>query len=207
MTNAQKRLERSIRITPRADRDRHVPEWSHDLAAAAEHSDEAAREVSKGARAVAWTLRRRQVERALTGGSGVAVAVVAWSVILLLGVTAFLLGGPVLVLVVLIGAGVLIVLAKAGSPTHWSHRMMLVSAAAWLVCTIYFWWAWGVAFEAEDAMRPVPNAARYDGAALLLGLIAFAGFVASVVVAVVRGRRPMPTKTGPDGTRIAPPGP
>lgn len=207
MTNAQKRLERSIRITPRADRDRHVPEWSHDLAAAAEQSDEAAREVSKGARTVAWTLRRRQAERALTGGSGVGGAVWAWSGIVVLGGAAFLLGGPVLVLMLLVGAGVLAVLGKAGSPTHWSHLLMLVSAAVWLVCTVYFWWAWGVAFEAEDAMRPVPAAARYDGAALLLGLVAFAGFVAAVVVAVVRARRRAGARTSPGGMSAAPPGP
>ena len=55
-------------------------------------------------------------------------------------------------------------------------------------------------------MRPVPCAARYGGAALLLGFVAFTGFVAPVVVAVVRARRRPGTRTSPDRPLSAVPG-
>ena len=59
--------------------------------------------------------------------------------------------------------------------------------------------ACNIVLQKESARRPNPYAD-------LLGFVAFTGFVAPVVVAVVRARRRPGTRTSPDGPLSAVPG-
>jgi hypothetical protein len=189
MTKAEKGVERAIRLTPAADRDRWEPEWRGDLHAAQQQGATAAAEVSRGARRVAWRLRRRQVERIFTGDRGLLVAMGAWLLVIVAAVAAFLFGGPVLALVALGFMVLAVVLALAGSPNHWSHWLMVTSAVVWLACSAFFWWSFGAAVDAADAFQPQPDLVRWGGPAFVLGGVAFLGMCASVVVALVRAAR------------------
>jgi hypothetical protein len=189
MSGARKRLDRAIRITPPEERIRRVPEWEGDFAVATSLDADSAAEVARGAEAIAWTLRRRQVERVLTGSAGAGSTVGAWLAITVLAVAAFVLGGPVLLLLLLVMATVGLVLLKAGSPSHWSHRLMVASVAIWLPCTGFVWWALGEQFDAADESRDPTGPAQWLGAGLLIGTAAFIGIVLSVIIAVSRGKR------------------
>ena len=189
MSKAERGVERAIRLTPAADRERWEPEWRGDLHVAQQEGTAAAAEVGKGARRVAWRLRRRQVERIFTGDRGVLAALGAWLLVGVAAVAAFLFGGPVLALVALGFMVLAVVLGLAGSPNHWSHWLMVTSAAVWLACSAFFWWTFGAAVDAADAFQPVPDLVRWGEPAFLLGCTAFLGMCASVVVALVRAAR------------------
>jgi hypothetical protein len=189
MSKAEREVEWAIRMTPVADRDRWEPEWRGDLQAAQQDGPAAAAEVSKGARRIAWRLRRRQVEGIFTGGSGLPAAAGAWLLVAVAALGAFLFGGPLLAIVALLFLALAVVLGLAGSPNHWSHWLLVVSAVVWLACSAFFWWAFGASVDAADAFQPEPDLVRWAGPAFLLGGMAFLGMCASVVVAVVRAAR------------------
>lgn len=187
-SSSRRRLDRAIRITPTADRERRVPEWEGDFADASAAGGDAAAQVAKGAESVAWTLRRRQVEHVLTGSAGLGAAAAAWLGVGVVGIGAFLLGGPVLLLLVLSLAVIGFVLLNAGSPNRWSHRLLAAAVPIWLGCTGFVWWALGEQFDAADEMRPVTGAARWGGAVFAVGLAAFVVIVVAVSITIIRAR-------------------
>lgn len=189
MTTAGRRLERAIRVTPRSERERRSVEWRGDYAVAVQESPRAASEVSKGALRVAWALRRRQVEAVLTGASGPWRALTCWVLLLVLAVAAFVFGGPILLTLLLVTAGLAVVLGKAGSPSVWSHWLMVGSALTWVACFGYVWWVLGERVDAADEFRAVSPAADWGGLAVIVGLVAFGGCILSVVLSVSRSRR------------------
>jgi hypothetical protein len=72
------------------------------------------------------------------------------------------------------------------NPWRATDLVMLGTLMLWLVCTVAFWWLWGVGFDAADANQPLPAVARWTGPSLLVGLGAFVTFWAAFVVSVVR---------------------
>lgn len=189
MGSADKRLARAIRVTPSADRARRVPEWEGDYAAASARGARSARQVARGAEKVAWELRRRQVERLLTGAAGAGRALTAWLGLAVVACAAFLFAGPALltliVILILVGA----VLLKAGSPSHWSHRLLMASGVVWIACSGFVWWATGERINAADDMRPESRLAALGGPVFVAGLLAFIAMIACVLIAVKRANR------------------
>src|SRR5438128_1063799 len=125
MDRNERRLQKAIRRLPRDDRARYGEEWRSDIAAAG--GPEEARQVSRGALAMATHLRLRHGGRALFGLLGAGPAVLGWCIVTVAGVGAFLLGGAILVLGLLLAGALVAVMASSGVHTHWSHAIMVGS--------------------------------------------------------------------------------
>lgn len=188
MTHPTQRIDRAIRLTPRADRSRYAAEWRHDLAAADAHGLPP-RDVERGAMRLAVHLRARQIEALLLGGRGVALALRSWLALLALLVLSGLLGGIVLLITLVVLVVLVVVLARAGTPSHWSHWLMVISVVTGAASAAFFWWALGAAIDAADAMTPAPPAVAWAGAALVLFAFSAVALVASALVAAYRERR------------------
>jgi hypothetical protein len=187
MTRAERRLERAVWVTPASQRSRYEHEWRGDLAAAAQQGlDEDG--VSRGAMGMAVRLRVREIERLLLGGRGLVAAVLAWAVLLVVLVAAFLLGNVVLVGAVLLVGAVGVVLARAGTPSHWSHWLMVASVLVMATSVAFVWWVAGVKIEAADSGTPEPPIAAWGGTALLLLAASLVAFVGSAIFAARRER-------------------
>jgi hypothetical protein len=196
VTEPSERLRRIARLAPASDRERYVEEWRGDLESAAVAGLEP-RDVLRGARKMAVRLRGRQVERALLGGRGVGVALGAWACVLAALIVAGVLGGPVLALVV-VGLVLLVVLfARAGLPSAWSHWTMVVSIVVGLGALVVIFWSMNAAVDAEDALRPEPPIAAWTGPAMIVFVACVCGVAGSAVVAARRERR---LRDSPDQT-------
>lgn len=183
MSRAERRLNRAVRITPAEDRDRYASEWRGDLSSAAELGI-SPREVARGAIRVAWRLRAGRWGRILIGAEGGGRAAVAWVLVVASLPVAFLilpalwLGLPVAMMVVLR-------LARQG-PWRVTDGVMLGTAVLWLLCTVVYWWLWGVGFDAADALQPQPEVMKWCGPSFLVGLGSFITFWATFVASVIR---------------------
>jgi len=187
MTDHTQRIDRAIRVTPREDRSRYAAEWRHDLAEA-QAQGMPPRDVERGALRLAVDLRARHVGRLLLGGRGWRRATGAWLALLGGLVVAGLLPlGAVITLLVLLG--LVVILARAGAPSHWSHWLMVTSIVTGAASGAFVWWAAGVKIDAADAMTPEPAAAAWGGAALVLFALSALILVASAVVSATRERR------------------
>ena len=188
MSDRSLRLERAIRVTPREDRRRYEAEWRNDVAEA-EVNGLAPRDVERAAFRLAVDLRARYVGRLLLGGRGWLRAVGAW--LALVGglvVTGVLLPfGAVFFALILLG--LVVVLARAGTPSHWSHWLMVASIVTGAASAAFVWWVAGVRIDAADAMTPEPPAAAWGGTALIVFLASGVALVASAVVSATRERR------------------
>lgn len=188
MTDHTQRIDRAIRVTPREDRSRYAAEWRHDLAEAQAHGIPP-RDVERGAWRLAVDLRTRHVGRLLLGGRGWRRAAGAWLALLGGLVVAGLLLPLGAVITVLVLLGLVVILARAGTPSHWSHWLMVVSIVTGVASGGFVWWAAGVKIDAADAMTPEPAAAAWGGAALVLFALSALMLVASAVVSATRERR------------------
>ncbi len=188
MTDAGGRVERAIRWAPEEDRARYAEEWRHDMAAAAAlgRSED---EVARAATRLSVDLRLRWWARVLLGGTGAAKALVAWTGLLALVAAAFVLGG----IVVLLLAGVVVVLvvalARSGTPSDWSHWLVVIAISVGVCSGAFVWWAAGAKIDAADSFAAEPPAAAWGGAALLVFLASGVLLVVAAVVAVRRERR------------------
>lgn len=188
MITAHRRLERAIKLAPPAERDRYAEEWRYDMAACEREGGDPT-QVSRGALTVAVRLRARQVERSLVGASGAWAAIAAWALVTTTLILAFLLGNLLLAFAVVVVGSTMLILAHSGSPSHWSHALLVASALVGLCSASFVWWALGVRIDADDAGSAVPSAASYGGLALvLLGLSAI-GFAIAVTIAAIRAQR------------------
>lgn len=188
MTGNTQRIDRAIRVTPRDDRDRYEAEWLHDLAEA-ESNGHSPRDVERGALRVAIGLRARQIERVFLGRRGAAAAIGAWLGLLGLLVLADILGSLVVVVAVLVIVVLVGVMARAGTPSHVSHWLMVTSVALGSVSAAFVWWAAGAKIDAADAMTAEPGAAAWGGVALIVFAFSSVTLIASAVIAVARERR------------------
>jgi hypothetical protein len=55
-----------------------------------------------------------------------------------------------------------------------------------VVCTVAFWWLWGVGFDAADANLQMPDVMRWEGPSFFAGLGAFVTFWVFFAVSVIR---------------------
>lgn len=184
MSRAERRLARALRIAPAADRDRYASEWRGDLGSAAELGVSLL-EVARGATRAAWRLRLQHWGRALSGAEGGRRATAAWAVVVAVLPVPLLFGGPLLLLVIP-GSMVVALHLTRHNPWRGTDIVMLAALMLWLVCTVAFWWLWGVGFDAADANQPLPAVTSWTGPSFLVGLGAFVAFWAAFVVSVVR---------------------
>jgi hypothetical protein len=186
MSRAERRLNRALRVTPAADRDRYGSEWRGDLESAAELGIPPL-EVARGASRIAWRLRIQQWGRILTGAEGGGRAAVAWSLVVVSMPVAFLIL-PALWLVLPVAMVVVLSPARQG-PWRATDRVMLGTTVLWLVCTVVYWWLWGVAFDAADVNKPLPSITKWADPTFLVGLGAFVTFWVALTIRVIRAAR------------------
>lgn len=188
MTSPERRIEWAVRIAPRSDRGRYEPEWRSDLAAAETHGL-SPRDVGRGATRLAVRLRTRQVERVFLGLHGSVPALSAWLGLVALCVAAFLFGNAILLLAFLALLGLVVVFSRAGTPSHWSHWLMVLSIVTGAISAGFVWWVAGVKISVADSMTPEPAAAAWGGTALILFVLSGCALVVSALVAATRERR------------------
>lgn len=188
MTDAGRRVERAIRWAPETDRARYAEEWRHDVSSAAAlgRSED---EVARAAVRMAVDLRLRRWARVLLGGAGAARALTAWAGLLVLVAAAFMLGGIVLVFLAGVVLVLVVVLARAGTPSHWSHWLVVASVVLGAGSGAFSWWALGASVDAEDAFRPQPATTAWIGTGLLVFLASGILLIVAAVVAVRRESR------------------
>ncbi len=63
---------------------------------------------------------------------------------------------------------------------------MLGAAVLWLACTVFFWWLWGVGFDAADANQPLPAIMTWYAPSFWVGLGAFIAFWVAFVGSVIQ---------------------
>lgn len=134
-------------------------------------------------------LRMRQIERVLLGGRGVAAAGIAWAGLALAFVVTFLLGNVLVPVFLMVFAGVVVVLSRAGTPSRWSRWLMLVSMVAGVASAGFVWWAAGAKIDAADSFTPEPALAAWGGVGLIVFVVSFLGLAVSAAAAVARERR------------------
>lgn len=188
MNDPERQLKRAVRLTPAGDRARHEAEWRADLAQA-EGLGIAPRDVTRGAVRMAVRLRMRQIERVLLGGRGALAAAVAWVGLVLMLMVTFLLGNVLVPVSLVVFVGVVVVMSRAGTPSRWSHWLMLVSLVTGVASAGFVWWAAGAKIDAADNFTPEPALASWGGTALVLFAVSFVGLVVSAAAAVARERR------------------
>ena len=187
MSEARRVLDRAIRLTPRRERARFQPEWEQDYADAATAGvDEM--EVARAALRLAWRRRARQLGEIVTGGYGVPAAVGAFLVVAAVLGLAWLLGGFALILAIGVLAVAVVSAVMAGVPTNWTHWALIGSALVFAVSFGYVWWVAGVTIDADDTRTPVPAAAQYGGAGIIVCGVGVAGIIVSALVAVRHAR-------------------
>jgi len=183
MSRAERRLNRAVRITPAAERDRYASEWRGDLSSAAELGISPA-EVARGASRIARRLRLQRWGRILTGAEGDGRAAVAWAMVFASMPVAFLIL-PALWLVPPVAMVVLLRAARQG-PWRGTDSVLLGASVLWLVCTVVYWWLWGVAFDAADVNKPLPAITKWADPIFLVGLAAFVAFWVALAISVIR---------------------
>ncbi|WP_028050799.1 hypothetical protein [Cellulomonas sp. URHD0024] len=191
MTTPAQRVDRAVRLTPRDDRPRYEPEWRTDLAEAQAQGLDA-HDVARGAVRLAVRLRMGQLGHVLVGRSGAGPALGLWGGLGALLVATSLIGGPFVVLSLVAVVAVVLILARTGTPSHWSHWLMVASVVVGVVAFGYVFWSVGAVVDAADDFRPEPAAAAYAGLGLVVMLLSAVGLIVSAVIAAHRERRTRP---------------
>jgi hypothetical protein len=184
MSRAEWRLNRALRVTPAADRDRYGSEWRGDLESAAELGI-SPMEVARGATRAAWQLRLQHWGRNLSGAEGGRRATAAWALVVAILPIPLLFAGPLLLLVIPGSMVVALHLARH-NPWRGTDIVMLAALMLWVVGTVAFWWLWGVGFDAADANLPLPDVMKWEGPSFFVGLGAFVTFWAAFAANVIR---------------------
>jgi len=177
-------VARAIAVTPRRLRDRYAPEWTSDVAAA--ESPEQRRDVARAALALAWSLRRQWLARALLFREGWTSVGIWVAVAVVVGTLALLPLFPLTLLALL--ALVAALLMQVGRPTQATRTVIVVSLILGVAATVYVAWSLGAGVDAADAGTPAPTASRWTGAGLIIMLVCAASFV-SAAVHQARSRR------------------
>jgi predicted nucleic acid-binding protein len=195
MSRAERRLNRAIKIMPPRDRDRYVGEWRCDLSSAAEVGISPA-EVARGATRVAWSLRRRAWAQNLSGAEGARRATVAWAWVVALLLVLLVFGSWLSLLSIPASMVVAVRLARHGHSRP-TDAVMLATLVLWLVCTVVYWWLWGVGFDAADAGLPMPAVMKWYKPSFLMGFGAFIIFWAAFAVSATRQKSWQARLNGP----------
>ncbi|MDQ4501755.1 hypothetical protein [Sinomonas sp. ASV322] len=189
MGNSERKIRRAVKRTPIEERSRYAEEWRRDVAEAKSVGPHAEAEVSRGAMRMATHLRQRWLGRLLLGGLGPVWAVIGWAALALCALAAFLFGGPVIILGLIVFVIAVLVLSRAGVHTFWSYFAMVAPVIVGTAAAAFAWWVLGLAIDAADANTPAPEITHWGGAALsLMGLCAIV-FITSVIFAAVRQHR------------------
>lgn len=185
--NASEMVERAVRRLPTNDRERFADEWRHDVSAATD--SETAWQVARGARSMARRLWWRHAGLALLGMRGPTAFAIGWLIAIAMAVPV-LFGGP---LFLLMGVAALFLTVRALLDAGVSSLPIRIVEATSLIVGVaaftYYWWAWGIAFDALDSFRPVPAAASYDTLALIVLLASIVCFLGALVTSLVRRKR------------------
>jgi len=184
VSRAERRLNRAIKIMPPRDRDRYVGEWRCDLSSAAEVGISPA-DVARGATRVAWRLRRRAWAQNLSGAEGARRAAIAWAWVVALLLVLLVFGSWLSLLSIPASMVVAVRLARRGH-SRGTDAVMSVTLVLWLVCTVVYWWLWGVGFDAADASLPMPDVMKWEGPSFFVGVGAFVTFWVAFAVSVSR---------------------
>jgi len=128
------------------------------------------------------------VQRALIGEAGVWPAMTTWGVVAVLSATAFMLGAAVVPFTAACTVGAVLLVGGVASSWRVGRVWMIGSLTTWVICTVLFWWLWGVGFDAAEAPRPMPPVMALYEPSFLLGAVSFVIFWGTLVVAVIRGR-------------------
>lgn len=187
VSRAARRVNRAIQITPPSERERYAREWHGDLDAAADLGI-APMQIARGARRIAWRLRGRRWAMTLSGKRGGVRAAVAWISVLASLPVLFLVGGFLAPLVVP-GA---IVVALSVAPRGQSRAawvVMLAASLLWTVCTVVYWWLWGVGFDAAEAFQPEPSIMRWAEPSFVVGACGFLTFWVAFVASAIQVSR------------------
>lgn len=166
------------------DRDRYAREWRGDMAGAVELGLSPA-EVARGASRVAWRLRVQSWGGALSGAEGGRKAVFAWAWVLASLPILFMVGGVLAPFVIPATILVALLVTRQGS-SRAGRVVMLGAAVLWLASSVFFWWLWGVGFDAADANQPLPAIMRWYGPSFWVGLGAFIAFWVASVGSVIQ---------------------
>lgn len=188
MNKIERRLRRATRLTPASERARYGEEWRSDIQSAKGVGGDADR-VSRGALRMALHLRVRQGGQLLLGRLGVLPAVIAWLALAVVGVLSFLFGGIVLLVGLLLTAVTVVVLSRAGVPTHWSHFLLVASLLVGTICAAFVWWAVGVRIDSADSYTPEPPVVQWAGPAMVLFVLSCLGVLGSAIIAAVTAAR------------------
>jgi hypothetical protein len=188
-------VTRAIKVSPGQLRERYAPEWTTDLAAA--ESPKQRHDVAQAALALAWSLRRQWLARALLLRSGWTSVGVWLAFVLIIGALAFLPLFPLTFVAVL--ALVVAMLISVGRPTHATRAILLTSVILGVAAAAYVAWCFAAGVDAADAGTPAPMASRWTGAGLIVMLVCAITFVAAAAYQV-RSRR---QAAGPEvGTHV-----
>jgi hypothetical protein len=81
----------------------------------------------------------------------------------------------------------MVVVLRLARQGHWraSDSVMLGTAALWVLCTVVYWWLWGVGFDAADAFQPEPDIMKWYEPSFLVGLGSFITFWVAFLVSVI----------------------
>jgi len=139
--------------------------------------------------AVQWAKRHsHRLQRALIGKAGVWPVVSTWGVFAVLAGIALVLGAAVVPLTAACTVGAVVLVGVVASSWPIGRALMLGSLTIWVICSILFWWLWGVGFNAADASRPDPPIMALYTPSFFLGAASFVLFWGTLVVATIRGR-------------------
>jgi hypothetical protein len=125
-----------------------------------------------------------------SGGRATAVrALGVGAALVVLWVAAFLFGSALLVVAGACTVAAVVVAWRTAGDWTTGKAILATSAALWVVCTVAFWWLWGVGFDAADALQPVPGYVdALSGPSLVVGAIAFVVFWGTLAWVVFRVR-------------------
>ena len=122
------------------------------------------------------------------GAAGVRPAVIAWGGVTVLWVTFFVFGAAVVPFATACTVGALFLVRRVASSWRVGRVLMLGFLTAWVVCTVLFWWLWGVGFDAADALRPMPLVMALYEPSFWLGAVSFVLFWGTLAGGAICGR-------------------
>jgi hypothetical protein len=132
-------------------------------------------------------LRVRQAGQILLGRFGVAPAVIAWLLLVVVAAVASVFGGVISLAGLAVAAAVIVVLARTGAQTHWSQFVLVVSVTVGAASAAFVWWTIGLSVDAADSFTAEPLVTHWTGTALVLFVLSALGVLASAIIATVTG--------------------
>lgn len=181
---ADRKVERTIRLVPRSQRERYAEKWQSDLARA--HDAVERQHVARSAMSTARRLRLRDCGYTLRGAHRIVpmllmcVGIVIIVPLLLIFSVDFF---PVFSL------AIALTLVTPVTPPRGSYWLMIVSIAGAVISFIYFFFAFRASFQAADNPESAPEWARWDVLAFMIFLIFVVLLFISTMWHFLRSRR------------------